>query len=118
MTPVTPDRPDVQKDGFVLLASLREGLVSPLLPVDRLARGTAQISARGLCQLVARGVETHAAPSQLETRNWKMENGKWKLETRKWKLERRKLEGITLNSVSDSNFHFPISIFHFPISIF
>jgi len=48
---------------------------------------------------------------KLEVGNWKLENGNWKLE--KWKLER-----ITLNSVSNSNFHLLVSIFQFPVSIF
>jgi hypothetical protein len=42
---MAPDRTDVEKDGFVLFASLRKGSLSPFPPVDGLARGAAQIRA-------------------------------------------------------------------------
>jgi hypothetical protein len=73
---MTPNRANVQKDGFVLGASLRKGLISPLPPVDGLARSTAQIRARGLRQLIRGLVEVHQTPAR------KLEKGKWKMENR------------------------------------
>jgi hypothetical protein len=59
MAPVAPNGADVEQDGFVLLARLRESGVAPLPPLDGLMRGGAQVGARGLCEFVAGVLRAH-----------------------------------------------------------
>src|SRR5215469_6256460 len=47
MAPVAPHGANVEQNGLVLLLRLAKGLVSPLMPLDRLMHGRAQISRRG-----------------------------------------------------------------------
>ena len=54
VTPVAPHRADVEQDGLVLALRLGEGFLAPLMPLDGLMHGRAQVSGRGLRQRVGR----------------------------------------------------------------
>src|SRR5215471_11708147 len=47
MAPVAPHGANVEQNGLVLLLRLAKGLVTPLMPLDGLMHGRAQISRRG-----------------------------------------------------------------------
>ncbi len=59
VAPVAPDSADIQQDGLVLLARLREGCLAPLAPFDGLVRGGAQIGAGCLRQFVVGFFRVH-----------------------------------------------------------
>ena len=52
MTPVAPDRADVEQDGLVLALRGGKGLLAPLMPLDGLVHGGAQIGGRSLGERV------------------------------------------------------------------
>src|SRR5262252_6580082 len=59
VTPVAPHCADIEQDRFVLLFRACERRFSPLMPVNRLVRGGAQIGAGGTLQTIwrLRGLE-------------------------------------------------------------
>ena len=52
VAPVAPDGADIEEDGLVLLARLLEGGIAPLVPVDRLMGGGAEIRAGGIREAI------------------------------------------------------------------
>src|SRR5260370_35042296 len=54
MTPVAPDRADIQEDGLVFGFGASECSVAPVVPIDGLARSRTQVGAGGVFQAICR----------------------------------------------------------------
>ena len=53
VAPVAPHRADVEQDGLVLALCGGKGLLAPLVPVDGLVHGGAEVGRRGVRERVA-----------------------------------------------------------------
>src|SRR5260370_10359027 len=72
MTPVAPDRADIQEDGLVFGFGASECSVAPFVPIDGLVRSRTQVGAGGdfqaICRLVGQSPSQFAAAKNEQSR--------------------------------------------------